>query len=391
MPNSTFLKTETPAIDIYIKLAQFPILADKIRVRMREELFSRGIITKHDFYAQVKHLALESQRREGLRDPFGQEGAALWQRRKDRIRDFHTDATFADNLGSTLLVQIINEILQDQPAPTQSIELTFNPEIAPWELLFRQARIYESLPPAKRQAIEHHLEEIKVVLIKRMISDQLPYIGVAKKIFDIDVLRRIYTRRIGGGKIGGKAAGLLLAWKALQQPIDDSKDDISQAIEIPDSHFIGTEVIYEYRLMNGLDKFMNQKYRTLDEIREMYPTIVAAHLAGKFPTHVVERLKSILAEFESAPLIVRSSSLLEDNFGFAFAGKYDSYFCPNQGTAEENLQDLLQAIKRVFASTLNPDALLYRQQHGLIDYDERMAVLIQRLRGKAYGRYFFPS
>ncbi len=391
MTNPTLLKTVTPAIDIYIKLAQFPILADKIRVRMREELFSRGIISKKEFYAQVKHLALESQRREGLRDPFGQEGADLWQRRKERIRDFHTDATFADNLGSTLLVQIIAEILQDQPAPTQSIELTFNPEIAPWELLFRQAEIYESLPPDKRQDIEHHLEEIKVVLIKRMISDQLPYIGVAKKIFSIDVLRRIYTRRIGGGKIGGKAAGLLLAWKSLQQPVTDPNDDISHTIEIPDSHFVGTEVIYEYRLMNGLDKFMNQKYRTLDEIREMYPIIVDAHLAGKFPTHIVKRLQDVLDEFGNSPLIVRSSSLLEDNFGFAFAGKYDSFFCPNQGTPEENLLDLLQAIKRVFASTLNPDALLYRQQHGLIDYDERMAVLIQRLRGKAYGRYFFPS
>ncbi len=91
------------------------------------------------------------------------------------------------------------------------------------------------------------------------------------------------------------------------------------------------------------------------------------------------------------PLIVRSSSLLEDNFGYAFAGKYNSYFCPNQGSEEENLADLLQAIKRVFASTLNPDALLYRQKQGLIDYDERMAVLIQRLQGKSHGRYFFPS
>ena len=90
-------------------------------------------------------------------------------------------------------------------------------------------------------------------------------------------------------------------------------------------------------------------------------------------------------------LIVRSSSLLEDNFGKAFAGKYDSFFCPNQGTPEENLEALLDAIRRVYASTLNPNALFYRQQAGLVDYDERMAILIQRVEGSRHGRYFFPT
>ena len=384
MIQTTPLRTTTPTIDIYIKLAQYPILANKIRVRMREELFNRGIISTKVFNKQVKLLAIESQKREGLQDPFGQEEANIWQRRKERIRDFHTDACFADNLGSTLLDQIIEEVLQDQPVPSQSVELTFNPEIAPWELLFRQGEIYEALPPDARKEAEHHLEEIKVVLIKRMISDQLPYIGVAKKIFSIHDLRLIYARRIGGGKIGGKSAGLLLAWKILQQPVDNPEDDLSQIVEIPDSYFIGTEVIYEFRLMNGLDSFMNQKYRPLSEIREMYSTIVAAHQDGDFPATIVARLREVLKNFDDSPLIVRSSSLLEDNFGFAFAGKYDSYFCPNQGTPEENLRDLLNAVKEVFASTLNPDALLYRRQHGLIDYDERMAVLIQRVRGQAH-------
>ena len=114
-------------------------------------------------------------------------------------------------------------------------------------------------------------------------------------------------------------------------------------------------------------------------------------MAGKFPVTIMERLSRMLDEFGDDPIIVRSSSLLEDNFGFSFAGKYSSYFCPNQGTKEENLNDLLDAIRRVYASTINPDAILYRQHHGLIDYDERMAVLLQRVRGKRYGRYFFPT
>lgn len=385
------LRSVTPAIDIYIRLAQFPILCDKVRVRMREELFRRGVISQEDFEADVRRRSLESQRREGLQDPFSEEEANTWQRRKERVRDFLTDSYFAFNLGHTLLDQLIEEILNDQPAPSNSIELTFNPEIAPWELLFRQGELYEQMPPEERELVEHHLEEIKVVLIKRMISDQLPYIGVAKNVFDIADLRRIYRRRIGMGKIGGKAAGLLLAWKILHKRVAADSQDSNAYVEIPDSYFIGTEVIYEFRLKNGLDHVMNQKYRPLNEIREEYPNIVREHLVGEFPEKIINQLRAMLQRFGNAPLIVRSSSLLEDNFGYAFAGKYNSYFCPNQGSEDENLNYLLEAIKRVFASTLNPDALLYRQKQGLIDYDERMAVLIQRLQGKRYGRYFFPS
>ena len=385
------LRSPTATIDIYIKLAQYPILADQVRLRMREELFRRGVISLEEFEREVKEKAIESQRREGLQDPFTQEETNIWQKRKGRIRDYQTDAYFANNLGSALLEQIISEVLHNQPSPTDSAELTFNPEIAPWELLFQQGEVYEALPPPELEKVKHHLEEIKVVLIKRMISDQLPFIGVARKVFSIADLRRIFRRRIGTGKIGGKAAGMTLAWKILQQKDPKFGPDLSDSVEIPDSFFIGTEVIYEFRLMNKLDKFMNQKYRPLEEIRAEYPKILEAHLNGRFPESTMDQFRELLNRLGDSPIIVRSSSLLEDNFGFSFAGKYSSYFCPNQGTPEQNLKDFLSAIRRVYASTLNPEAILYRQHNGLIDYDERMAILVQRLRGKPHGRYYFPT
>lgn len=382
-------RSATPTIDIYIKLARYPILADKIRARMRQELFRRGVIDEVAFEAEVRQKAIDSQRRERLTDPYGQEETQMWQKRKARVRDAQTDAYFARHIGLAALEGIIHEALRQQPRPSSSPELTFNPEIAPWEVLFRQGELYERLPAEQREAVRHHLEEIKVVLIKRMISDQLPYIAVAKRIFTIADLRAIYARRIGSGKIGGKAAGLMLAWRILVARDDDAAD--AAPIAIPDSYFIGTEVIYDFRLVNGLEHWMNQKYRSLAGIREEYPKIVEAHLAGEMPTGIVERLREVLATMGNAPLIVRSSSLLEDNFGYAFAGKYNSYFCPNQGTPEENLVELLDAIRRVYASTLNPDAILYRQKHGLIDYDERMAVLVQRAIGRRQEGYYFPT
>ncbi len=387
--NQKPIRSITPTIDIYIKLAQYPILSAQIRTRMREELFRRGIVDPVFFEEEVKTKATESQYREGLYDPFGQEQAHLWQKRRDRIRDYQTDAYFATNLSLVLLDQIIEECLEDQPGTSDSLELTFNPEIAPWEMLFRQGEKYEALPPDEREKVKHHLQEIKVVLIKGMISDQLQFIGVAKHIFTIADLRRIFNRRIGAGKIGGKSAGMLLAWKILQT--QQEEPDLHAQADIPDSFFIGSEVIYDFRLKNNLDSYMTQKYRDLDDIRRDFPMIVEDHLQGEFPEEIVQQLRELLEKMGHAPLIVRSSSLLEDNFGFSFAGKYSSYFCPNQGTPAENLKDLMDAIKRVYASTINPDAILYRRHHNLIDYDERMAVLIQRLQGERYDRYFFPT
>lgn len=385
------LRSVTPAIDTYIRLAQFPILSDKIRKRMRSELFRRGIVAKPDFYQEIRQMAIDSQRREGLLDPYGEEESVTWQARKDRIRDFHTDALFSNNLGISLLNQIIEEVMADQPAPSTSIELTFNPEIAPWELLFRQGEIYEAMDTSDMEHVQHHLDEIKVVLIKRMISDQLPYIGVARKIFSIADLRKIYQRRIGGGKIGGKAAGMMLAYKILQQTDPKYGPDISQQVGIPDTYFIGTEVIYDFYLLNNLADFMNQKYRSLEEMQLEYPDIVEAHLQSEFPEDILDELDSFLLKMGDNPVIVRSSSLLEDNFGNAFAGKYDSYFCANQGTHEENLKALLDAIRRVFACTVNPNALEYRSRHGMTDYDERMGVLLQKVEGEKNGRYYYPT
>jgi phosphoenolpyruvate synthase/pyruvate phosphate dikinase len=184
---------------------------------------------------------------------------------------------------------------------------------------------------------------------------------------------------------------MLLAWKILQQQDPEMGPDISKQIDIPQSYFISTEVIYEFRLANKLDYLMNQKYLPLEQIREDYPQVVEAHLKGKFPDRVVDQLRDVLEQIGRVPLIVRSSSLLEDNFGYSFAGKYQSYFLPNQGTPEENLDELQDAIRRIYASTLNPDAILYRQKNHLIDYDERMAILLQTLRGQQYGRYFLPT
>jgi hypothetical protein len=380
------LPLEAPKIlAIYLQIANYPIMAQEIRRRMREELFRRGVITPDALEEEVQQKAALSQQREGLTSS-AQEAEPVWQRRLQTIRDHLTDFYFAYNLPLDLFHNVIAELLAQRSAGQLAGDLPFNPELAPFDLLLRQAKRYESLPADQQASVQHHQEEIVVVLIKTIISDHLGFLRVAKAWFTADDLDYVQSRRIGTGKIGGKAAGMLLAWKILKESVPSVADHVV----VPESYFIGTDVFYDFLSLNGLE-YINQKYKPLDQIREEHPHIVAAYEGGHLPVDITDRLRAILEQVGRTPLIVRSSSLLEDSFGTSFAGKYESYFCPNQGTPEENLRDLTLAIRRVYASVFNPDALLYRRKMGLLDYDERMAILLQEVQGQTYGRFFFPT
>lgn len=358
---------------------------------MRQELFVRGIIPPNIFEEEVEQRAIESQHLEGLTNPKTQEPEAIWHKRLARVRDNLTDFYFAYNLPQALLEDIIedaiNENRRDQP---QKIMLTFNPELAPWDLLFAQAEKYASFPPELYENVKHHLRAIVVVLIKGLVSDQLAFVRIARKFLDVFDLREIREHRIGRGKIGGKAAGMLLAYNILDRLDPEDEIDVSSYIGLPETHFIGSDVYYNFKDINNFEKFASQKYLTREEIEREYPRIREAHLSGNFPKDITQKLRDLLIEIGNAPIIVRSSSLLEDNFGSAFAGKYDSFFLPNQGDLDENLSDLIEAIVKIYASVLSPDALFYRQIQGLDDYDERMALLVQKVQGQKYGKYFFP-
>jgi hypothetical protein len=381
--NRSFPKVLT----LYLELSQYPILAGRIRERMRQELFERGIIARPDFEAEVRQKAIQSQRREGLDDPFGEEPPDIWARRQEIVRENLTDFYFAYNLPHEDFERILRGVLEDR-VPSDKVVLTFHPELAPWDMLFAQGEAYEALPFEERPRVMHDLREIKVVLIKAMVSDHLKYLGIAKDWLDISDLKRVRSRRLGRGKIGGKAAGIILADAVLRK---SAGADFLAHLRVPPSWFVGADVFYQFTQMNGLLGYANQKYRDDPEIRQAYPAIRQAFKQGKFPDEIVDGLNGLLNEAGDRPLIVRSSSLLEDSFGTSFAGKYESYFLPNQGNPDQNLAALLEAIASVYGSVYSPEALFYRQRMGLIDYDERMAILIQVVQGQRMGRYFLPD
>ena len=375
-------------LSIYLVLSQYPVLSSRIRDLMRRELFQQGFLDQQEFEQEVIQKAIQSQEREGLQRPTIEEPAEVWERRKTVVRDQLTDFYFSNHLSFELIEDLIEEVLNERGVTTHEALFEFNPEIAPQELLFNQGMMIEKMPKEERKHLEPRLREIKVVLIRNMISDQLRYINIARDWFTISDLMEVRRHKIGHGRIGGKAAGMLLAARILK---GSTRNEVCQCLRTPESYYMGSDLLYTFISVNNLHHWNDQKYKNEDEMRRDYPKIIEDFGQSQFPPNIIQRLETLLTSVGKQPLIVRSSSLLEDNFGTAFAGKYESIFCPNQGTLEENLQALTKAIALIYASTLNPNALLYRRSRGLQDYDERMAVLIQTVEGNQFRDYYLPD
>ena len=384
----TFTATSSDRLlSIILTLGQFPILCNRIRIRMRRELFTRGLIEQAGFEAEVREKAMLSQRREGMQNPIYEEAIDIWEIRMTKVRDQLTDLYFSQHLSYSFFEQIVNDVLKERGLDPDEQMFSINPELAPIELVFEQAMMIEKMPAEDRIRLDARLQESKVVLIRSMISDQLRYINIAKEWFTLEDLIEIRRRKIGRGRIGGKAAGMLLAARVIKER---GNTELRQSLHTPESYYIGSDLLYTFMSINNLSHWNDQKYKTETEMRDDYPKVVAEFLTGDFPPDILEKLVSMLVSVGKVPIIVRSSSLLEDNFGTSFAGKYESVFCPNQGSLEENMQAVTLAIAKVYASTLNPNALLYRRSKGLQDYDERMAILIQTVVGEQLGDYYLP-
>ena len=251
-----------------------------------------------------------------------------------------------------------------------------------WDRLFIKA---DSLADAPAHAKE--VKELVSELCRIMIGREKRISQLARETFSLPDLIAVKNRLIGSGFIGGKAAGMLLAERILT---DDDSFDWSEYLEPHDSFYVGSDVFYSYIIENGWWKIlMSQK--TKDGYFDVAPEMRENLLRGKFPDQVRERFHEIVEYFGQSPIIVRSSSLLEDNFGNAFAGKYESLFLVNSGDPDQRYDEFAEAVRRVYASTMNTDALTYRRQRGLDQQDEQMALLVQRVSGSYKKHYFFPD
>ncbi len=187
--------------------------------------------------------------------------------------------------------------------------------------------------------------------------------------------------RLGGGSLGGKARGLafvnhLLAEHSLRERFPGVR------ITVPPAVVLGTDVFDAFLEHNHL----NDLALRLDDDEELQRRFQSA----VFPASVVKDLARLI-EFVRRPLAVRSSSLLEDSQYQPFAGVYETHMVANcDGSAADRLDELSDAIKKVYASTFGQRARAYVRRIAYRLEEERMAVMLQKLAGQWHGRRFYP-
>lgn len=233
---------------------------------------------------------------------------------------------------------------------------------------------------------------ITVGLISHFLSGRTDFINIAKQYINysdfFDIINRIIHPLNSQGKLGGKSSGLFLAHKILSRESENSK--YLSSIKVPKTWYLTTDTITEFLHYNNLEDLNEQKYREIQEIRIEYRNIVRLMKNSKLPPEILNSLSVALDDFGERPIIVRSSSVLEDQIGAAFSGKYKSLFLANQGSKQERLEALEDAIIEVYASVYGPDPIQYRAERNLVDIHEEMGIMIQEVVGTKAGKYFFP-
>lgn len=233
---------------------------------------------------------------------------------------------------------------------------------------------------------------LKVALIRRFLSDELSFINIAKQYIDVsdfnELIQRIIFPAGSHGKLGGKSAGMILGQRILHKLKEQLH--LFFPLKLPKTWYLTTDGTTEFLHYNNLEELNELKYKELQEIRANYPNVIQLMKNSRFPPGTVKSLAMALDDFGDTPLIVRSSSLLEDQIGASFSGKYKSLFLANCGSKQKRLEELMDAIAEVYASIYGPDSLQYRSERGLLDFHEEMGIIIQELVGIRIGPYYLP-
>ena len=252
---------------------------------------------------------------------------------------------------------------------------------------FQSLGMQEAEIPASVQNV------LRAALIRRFFTDQLDYINIAKGYVTLgdflDLTGHLIHPADSHGKLGGKAAGMFLARKVVERRRDEHPE--LQGIKVPKTWYIASDGAVSFVRHNNLEDVYDRKYLDIEEVRQQYPYVMQVFKTSPFPPRILEGLSLALEDLGDVPLVVRSSSLLEDRTGAAFSGKYKSLFLANQGTKTERMKALLDAVAEVYASIFGPDPIEYRAERNLLDVHEEMGIMIQEVVGTRVGKYFLPA
>ncbi|MBR2599009.1 MAG: phosphoenolpyruvate synthase [Clostridiales bacterium] len=320
----------------------------------------------------------------------------------------NTTQLFFDVYSDSKNIYVRPEKVWNRNSDTMFLPHTYEPETGKFQPILdgvKSSRFYQTLGQAQRSSEDQYqdswdrffnrtriLHESQADIAEEcsrmcniMMTRDEKMREMVKKNFMPEDYFAIRDHMIGTGMIGGKACGMLLA-RAI---IRNKEPDIAEYLEPHDSFYVGSDLYYTYIVDNDLWA-LRIKQRTEDGYFTLADDFARKLMEGRFSDAMREQFLRIIEYYGQDPYIIRSSSILEDGFGNAFAGKYESVFCANRGSLEERLEEFENAIKTVYASSMSLSALDYRKRRGLDKRDEQMALLIQRVSGSYYGNCYMP-
>ena len=368
------------AYRMFQKMSQYPHLLDEMREIFLKSLTEKGIAGEEVIDREVRE-GLEGRQQEGA-DP-------------ERLREYTNaliDLYFATHFSDTEIEDYIN--LARKRDRFRHLNTMLNTEDATSASIHQALKEFCDIPEGHLFIPPNEAEVVRVALISRFISAQLPFVGIAKKHLttrDIyDVVEHSWWNESRSGKVGGKAAGMLLAYRIILPRFETGDPELEEHIALPASYYFNSGILSDFIEYNNLHNCYSIKYKPQETLGKAYQEMEKDFEEASFPPGVIDQFREFLDTVGETPLILRSSSRLEDSLGHAFSGKYESIFVTNQGDLEARLNSFVWGLKQVLLSTLNPSAIAYRRERNLLDFDERMSVLVQQVVGRRFGNYFFP-
>ena len=365
------------AYKLYKKISAYPNLIDDMRITFLSVLEEKGITSGRELENRAREL-LKEDGLEASEENLREYGGAL------------IDLFFASHIEKT--EDYINLARKQERA--RELVRILGAEASSSSQIYNALEEFCAIPKGEVYISPDEAEGIRVALINQFISSQLPFIGVAKYH---TVMRDVYTvlqhtrwNKKRFGKLGGKAAGMILARNILLPTLSEHDPELEKHLTMPETWYLNSDLFVSFLERNGLFFTRTHKYKDREEIEREFSSIVERFREATFAEEMIDNFRSLLEEIGEYPIIIRSSSYLEDSFGLAFSGKYDSVFVSNQGSLETRLETFIKAVKQVLASMYNTDPILYRREHGLLDFNEQMAMIVQKVVGRRWGDYFFP-
>jgi pyruvate,water dikinase len=182
---------------------------------------------------------------------------------------------------------------------------------------------FQSMSLDEEELPESMRTMLRVALLQRFFTDQLDFVTMAKKSVHIRTFQELAHRIVASvdsrGKLGGKSAGLFLAMEIAEHQLNFT--GIQAEIRCPKSYYLPSDTLTDFIHYNDLEDLYSRRYMKIEEVRSDYPRIISLFKNSLFPQEVVKGLSLLLDDLDSKPLIVRSSSLLEDRSGGGLLGQ----------------------------------------------------------------------